>query len=110
MKCILCGCTEAHACDDGCSWLTVVPPICTTHIQELVVDALRWRAFISSDRFRLLGTGGKGPTMHMGLELWGMYRLPASSRVSHGAATKLTADARKLLTKYADDRRKEGYR
>jgi hypothetical protein len=66
-------------------------------------DAERWRAFINSDRFSVLGTGGKGPTMHIGLEIWGRH--PKNPRVQEN-----TMNARKLLTKYADDRRKEGYR
>jgi hypothetical protein len=105
MKCILCGCTDVRACDDGCAWLTTDPPICTTHVEELVVDALRWRAFMSSERIAFLGSGGKGATMHIGLEIWGKY--PQDDK--HGRELVRTSDARKVVTKYADARRKESY-
>src|SRR3954465_1438146 len=104
MKCILCDCTDDHACEDGCAWLSEDPPVCTTHVPELIENAFRWWAFISSERFSVLGTAGKGATMHIGFELWGKHP-PQSDR-----AQLATLDARKLLTKYADDRRKQGYR
>jgi hypothetical protein len=28
-KCIVCGCTDSRACDGGCSWACVAPPICS---------------------------------------------------------------------------------
>lgn len=28
LKCVACGCTESRACVDGCSWLSIDPPIC----------------------------------------------------------------------------------
>jgi hypothetical protein len=31
--CILCGCTDEHACAEGCSWLE--PGVCSTHQTEL---------------------------------------------------------------------------
>lgn len=33
LVCIICGCTENHACEGGCSWAG--PGICSTHIEEL---------------------------------------------------------------------------
>ena len=69
---------------------------------ELAADAERWRALMGSARLSILGTAGSGHTMHIGLEIWGRYpikqRNPAASD-----------EARKLLTKYADDRRREGH-
>lgn len=29
MKCVVCGCTDARACEGGCEWAGTVPPICT---------------------------------------------------------------------------------
>lgn len=64
-------------------------------------DAERWRALMNSERLSILGTGGKGATIHIGLELWGQH--PQNERVK-----ACTTDARRILTKYADDRRKVG--
>jgi hypothetical protein len=66
------------------------------------VDAERWRALIGSERivdFASLVFTNRSE--HIAFEFWSHSRqtLPAQKR---------TAEARKLLTKYADDRRKEG--
>lgn len=41
-------------------------------IKDLQQDALRWRALMSCQRIRVLGSAGLGSTeyQHMGLELW----------------------------------------
>lgn len=102
MKCVRCGCTDERACEGGCGWISKEPPICSVHLKDIVLEAERWRAFIHSQRFSVLGTGGKGADLHIGLEIWGRH--PKNARVQEN-----TESARKLLTKYADDRRKDGY-
>jgi len=31
--CIGCGCTDSHACQGGCSWVSLDPPICSGCIE-----------------------------------------------------------------------------
>jgi len=30
LACIFCGCTEAQACEGGCAWISIDPPICSS--------------------------------------------------------------------------------
>jgi len=68
-------------------------------LKDVVLESERWRGFINSQRFSVLGTGGKGAEMHIGLEIWGRH--PQNARVHENSES-----ARKLLIRYADDRRR----
>lgn len=40
--CAVCGCTDDHACEGGCSWVCDDPPVCSacvegTHLDEVLV-------------------------------------------------------------------------
>jgi hypothetical protein len=34
VPCIICGCTESRACEDGCSWALMDPPVCDRCIEN----------------------------------------------------------------------------
>lgn len=42
MRCIVCGCTEERACFDGCSWLLIDPPVCTTIACTMAYLHAKW--------------------------------------------------------------------
>jgi hypothetical protein len=43
MKCIVCGCTQEHACPEGCSWSLYSPPVCSSCV-EIFAFARLWGA------------------------------------------------------------------
>lgn len=56
MKCTGCGCTEEHACEGGCSWISTDPPVCSRCAEQAtpvfretlggsLIDARAWRRF-----------------------------------------------------------------
>jgi hypothetical protein len=65
-------------------------------------DAERWRAIMSSERIVYLGAA-RDRADHVAFEFWGKAATTPARNVA-------TNSAKQLLTKYADDRRKEGYR
>lgn len=32
--CIVCGCTDLEACEMGCGWTRLEPPVCSTHFEH----------------------------------------------------------------------------
>lgn len=34
LRCGVCGCTDGLACEEGCGWVSVDPPLCTACVQE----------------------------------------------------------------------------
>lgn len=73
------------------------PPHFSDHLehQELIRDALRFRALMSCARIRVLGTGRLGQyDQHMGLELWCKY-IPNPHQHEH-------EEAKKTLLKFVD--------
>lgn len=38
VACVLCGCTDSHACPGGCSWVLHKPPVCSSCGPELVAS------------------------------------------------------------------------
>lgn len=54
--------------------LVPIPPEVTITKEQYLEDAERWRALVSCDRIRILGTGGLGKdNQHIGLEVWDKY-------------------------------------
>lgn len=54
------------------------------------VDAERWRALISCERIRILGTGGLGSdSQHLGMEVWDKFPVALE-------------DGSEVLTKFVD--------
>lgn len=65
---------------------------------ELETDAGRWRALMSCERIRLLGTGGLGTDhQHIGLEIWDKY--PKSIEVNGKATLTVFVDTIRLRVK-----------
>lgn len=44
-KCVVCGCTDDRACEDGCSWVAMDPPVCSTCI-EWFLFAQAWKLLL----------------------------------------------------------------
>lgn len=42
-KCVVCGCTDEHGCDEGCCWSLSDPPVCSSCIRPFLFAAL-WQA------------------------------------------------------------------
>lgn len=56
IACIRCGCTDDHACEGGCGWATLVPPVCTACIgdpldMDGVAETLNLLPDVTWDRF-----------------------------------------------------------
>jgi hypothetical protein len=39
MACIVCGCTDGHACAGGCYWISADPPVCSA-CEDVAADML----------------------------------------------------------------------
>lgn len=46
--CTGCGCTDERACDGGCSWASVAPPICSNCVPESGASKKRTRKSVRS--------------------------------------------------------------
>jgi len=36
-KCIVCGCTDERACDEGCEWISLAPPVCSSCVAKYLM-------------------------------------------------------------------------
>lgn len=39
-KCIVCGCTDGRACEEGCSWSVNAPPVCSSCVTSWLIASL----------------------------------------------------------------------
>jgi hypothetical protein len=39
-KCVVCGCTDEHGCDEGCEWTLRDPPVCSSCVARYLIAKL----------------------------------------------------------------------
>lgn len=49
-KCIVCGCTDRRACPEGCGWVSLDPPVCTSCVRKWML-ASTWRVVFELEKF-----------------------------------------------------------
>jgi hypothetical protein len=49
-ECVVCGCTDERACDEGCSWVLGDPPLCSSCIQPYLFAKLWAVVFALEDK------------------------------------------------------------
>jgi hypothetical protein len=67
-KCIVCGCTERRACEGGCAWVMLTPPLCDKCVRTYLF-ALLWRVVFNVESV------AKGETRELIRDLRKLYGL-----------------------------------
>src|SRR5438093_224948 len=74
-KCIVCGCTDSHACEEGCEWIFARPPVCSQCVAKLFLAKLWGMLF-------MMEGSAKGELARVIRDVRSLYGLISAERAS----------------------------
>jgi hypothetical protein len=108
-KCIVCGCTDSSACEEGCSWVSLAPPVCSSCVNAYL-NARLWAALFAVESIGGAGKRITGEVMRMIDDLRRLYRMVPASNAGGIPTLKRVCQINRNADRWAQKQRTRGAR